>query len=65
MNKEYIFPKKSNFKVIDISEVDIDLPDLKNIFESKSVVIAKWLMQYIEQALKNRKIEVDYLMPTS
>ncbi len=64
MNKEYIFPKKSGFKAIDISQVDINLPDLKNICESKSVVIGKWLMKYIELGLKNNKIEINNLLPS-
>lgn len=64
MNKEYIFPKKSSFKAIDISQVDIKLPELKEISESKSVVIGKWLMKYIEHGLKNNKIEVNNIMPS-
>ncbi|MBR1618860.1 GntR family transcriptional regulator [bacterium] len=64
MNKEYIFPKKSDFKAINISDVNIELPDLKNISESKSVVIGKWLMKYIEKSLKTNKIEVNNIMPS-
>lgn len=64
MNKEYIFPKKSSFTAIDISQVDIKLPELKNISESKSVVIGKWLMKYIEHGLKNNQIEVNNIMPS-
>ena len=64
MNKEYIFPKKSSFKAIDISQVDIKLPELKEISESKSVVIGKWLMKYFEHGLKNNKIEVNNIMPS-
>lgn len=64
MNKEYIFPKKSDFKTISISDVDIELPELKDISESKSVVIGKWLMKYIEKSLKTNKIEVNNIMPS-
>lgn len=64
MNKEYIFPKKSSFTAIDISQVDIKLPELKDISESKSVVIGKWLMKYIEHGLKNNQIEVNNIMPS-
>ena len=64
MNKEYIFPKKSDYKVISISDVDIELPDLKNISESKSVVIGKWLMKYIEKSLKLNKIQINNIMPS-
>lgn len=64
MNKEYIFPKKSDYKVISISDVDIELPALKNISESKSVVIGKWLMKYIEKSLKSNKIQINNIMPS-
>lgn len=64
MNKEYLFPKKSDFKVISISDVDIELPELKNISESKSVVIGKWLMKYIEKSLKLNKIQINNIMPS-
>ena len=64
MNKEYIFPKKSDFKPIDITDIDIELPDLKNISEAKSVVIGKWLMEYIEHALGKHEIEVNNIMPS-
>lgn len=64
MNKEYIFPKKSDFKAINISDVNIELPDLKNISESKSVVIGKWLMKYIEKSLKLNKIQINNIMPS-
>lgn len=49
--KRIYFPAKSSLTKIDISSIDMDLPDLKNIFESKSVVIAKWLMSWIEHDL--------------
>lgn len=64
MDKDYIFPKKSNFTVIPISKVDIELPDLKNISEAKSVVIGKWLMKYIESGLKSNNISINNIMPS-
>ena len=60
--KEYIFPQKSSLTKIDISSIDMDLPDLKNIFESKSVVIAKWLMSWIEHDLACGKISVNNIL---
>ena len=64
MKNEYILPKKSDFISISISDIDIDLPDLKNISESKSVVIGKWLMKFIEHGLKNNRISPNNLMPS-
>lgn len=61
--EKYIFPQKSKLSKINISEIDIELPDLKNIFESKSVVIAKWLMKWIETDLKSGKIKVNNVLP--
>ena len=61
---EYIFPQKSSLTKIDISSIDMDLPDLKNIFESKSVVIAKWLMSWIEHDLACGKIYINNILPS-
>lgn len=64
MNDNYIIPKKSNFETFSISDVDINLPDLKNIRESKATAIAKWLVAYIECGLKQGKIKVNNLLPS-
>ena len=64
MLKEYIFPKKSDFTKISISDVNIELPEIKNISESKSAVIGQWLMKYIESGLKSEKISVNNIMPS-
>ena len=64
MDKNYIFPKKSNFTAIPISKVDIELPELKNICEAKSVAIGKWLMKYIEHGLETNKISINNIMPS-
>lgn len=65
-NKEegYIFPQKSQLSSINISDIDIEYPDLKNIFESKSVVIGKWLAKWIETDLKRGKIKVNNILPS-
>lgn len=64
MVKNYVKFQKSDLKTISINDVDINLPDLKNIIESKSVVIAKWLIKFIESGLKNRKISVNDILPS-
>src|SRR5574344_420169 len=59
----YIFPQKANLVKIGVSDIDIDLPDLKNIFESKAVVVAKWLINWIEKDLKSGKIKPYNILP--
>lgn len=55
--------EKRNFKRITIDEFSTNLPDLKNIFESKSVVIAKWLIYTIKKGLKNGYIKESDILP--
>lgn len=64
MHNNYIFPKKSDFLQISISQVDIELPELKDISESKAAAVGKWLMKFIEHGLKTNKISVNNIMPS-
>ena len=64
MNTSYILPQKSKFNSVSISDIEYDLPDLKNIFESKSIVIAKWLMEYIKYGLENNKLHENDILPS-
>ncbi len=64
MNTEFKFVQKSQLKSIDISQFSTDLPDLKNIYEAKSIVIGKWLMAKLEQGLDNGLINVNDIMPS-
>ncbi len=52
--------KKSDLKTIDINEIVVDLPDLKNINEAKAMVIAKWL----KNRIKNERDFNGRLLPT-
>lgn len=61
---KYLLPKKSELKKIKISEVRAELPDLKNISESKSVAIGKWLASWISNGLNNGEIEVYNILPS-
>ena len=45
---KYLLPQKSSLHKIKVSDINIELPDLKNIEESKAVAIAKWLMNWID-----------------
>ena len=52
---------KSSLNQLEISDITGDLPDLKNIKESKAVAIGKWLTNVIE---KNHKFKPDTLLPS-
>ena len=56
--------KRNDLKMINIKEFGIDLPDLKNITESKALVIGKWLENRIKEDLAAKKINVSSLLPT-
>lgn len=60
----YIFPQKSQLEKIDITNIDFKLPELKNITESKSVVIAKWLADWIKHDLQCGKIKINNILPS-
>ncbi len=55
--------QKSDLKRINISDISLDLPDLKNINESKAIVIGKWLAKWLETDLKNGNIKLNCLLP--
>jgi DNA-binding GntR family transcriptional regulator len=56
--------KRNELKSIDIKEFGIELPELKNITESKALVIGKWMENRINVDLSANKISVNNLLPT-
>lgn len=60
----YILPQKSDLIQIRTSDIEFELPDLKNINESKAVIIAKWLIEWIKHDLKCNKISINNLLPS-
>lgn len=54
---------KSNLKRLKVKDISINLPDLKNIYESKAIVIANWLIDWIEADYKAGKIKETDLLP--
>ena len=66
MNKEnnYIFPKKSELKKLTISDISIKFPDLKNLTESKSIAIGKWIAYWIVKDLEDGKIHENDIIPS-
>lgn len=61
---KYMFPKKSELKQIEISQIKKELPDLKNTDESKSVAIGKWIAEWIVSDLEAGKIEINNILPS-
>lgn len=60
----FILPQKADLIQIKTSDIDYELPDLKNISESKAVVIARWLTDWIKHDLECGKIAVNNLLPS-
>ncbi|MBQ8636165.1 GntR family transcriptional regulator, partial [bacterium] len=60
----FMFPKKSDLTKIKISDITVELPDLKNCDESKSIVIGKWLSEWIKSDLASGKIQVNNIIPS-
>lgn len=63
MKGKYLLVDKAELRSLSISDISIPLPDLKNIFESKAVVIANWLIDWIETDFKAGKIQETDLLP--
>lgn len=55
---------KSKFKTIDITNFNRNLPNLKNVFEAKSIVIGKWLIEIITNDLALGKIAINDILPS-
>lgn len=60
---KFLLLDKSELRKLSIKDISIALPDLKNIFESKAIVIANWLIDWIEIDFKAGKIEETDLLP--
>lgn len=60
----FILPQKSELIQIKTSDINYELPDLKNAAESKAAVIAKWLTDWIKHDLACGKISVNNLLPS-
>ncbi len=63
-DNNFMFPKKSELTSLDISLFNNELPDLKNIFDSKVSVISKWLTEKISKGLSNGTMKVDNILPS-
>ena len=61
--KDYILTQKSELRTTVLSELNLTAPDLRNINEAKSVIIAKWMMEWIDNGLKSGDLSAGSLLP--
>ena len=61
---DYIMPHKANLVKIEIGKLGLKNPDLKDTKEAKAVIIAKWMMDWIDTSLKSGAIKYGNLMPS-
>lgn len=59
----FLLLDKSELRKLSVKDVSIGLPDLKNIFESKAIVIANWLADWLDADFKAGKIKETDLLP--
>ncbi len=60
---KFLLLDKSKLRKISVKDISIAFPDLKNIFESKAIIIANWLVDWIEADFKSGKIKETDLLP--
>lgn len=60
---EFLLLDKSKLRKLNKQDISIALPDLKNIFDSKVVAIANWLIEWIETDYKAGNIIATDLLP--
>ncbi len=60
---KFLLLDKSKLKKLNIKDISIPFPDLKNIFDSKALVIANWMIEWIEKDFVAQKIKETDLLP--
>lgn len=55
---------KKDLRQININDITIGFPDLKNSTEPKAVTISRWIMDWIDTDLKSEKINYQDLLPS-
>ena len=61
---DYLFPQKSELKKLKVSDINIELPDLKNSDDTKAITIGKWLANWIDKGLKDSSLSLYCVLPT-
>lgn len=59
----FLLLDKSKLRKLSVKDISIALPDLKNAFESKAIVIADWLIDWIDADFSAGKINETDLLP--
>jgi DNA-binding GntR family transcriptional regulator len=54
---------EEKYKRIEISELPKQLPDFKDSYEAKDILIEKWLCNWIIDSFNSKKISENYLLP--
>lgn len=62
-NKLSFLKSQKNEKRLEISELPKKIPDFKNSFESKDILISKWIKDWIKNAEKTGSSIANYLLP--
>ncbi len=62
--KEKNFTLKNNLTQISVNEFVTELPELKNISESKASAIGKWLIERIDALLSEGTVATEQLLPS-
>lgn len=60
---DFLLLDKNNLRKLSMKDISAEFPSLKNIFESKAMVIANWLIDWIETDYKAGKIKETDLLP--
>lgn len=60
---DFLLPDKNNLKRLEVKDISMQLPDLKNAFDSKASVIADWIIDWIKNDFTSGKIQETDLLP--
>lgn len=60
---DFVLLDKNNLRKLSVKDISIALPNLKDIFESKAIVITNWLIDWIKTDFISGKIKETDLLP--
>ncbi|OGI03167.1 MAG: hypothetical protein A2Y25_01335 [Candidatus Melainabacteria bacterium GWF2_37_15] len=61
-NKQYV--KKSTLRKIEVNELPEKLPNFRDHSKTKDNILADWLIQWVNNGLKENKLNINELLPT-
>lgn len=62
--EKFVLLDKAKLRKINVKDISMPLPNLKDIFESKAVVISEWIIDWIDTDFKAGKIGETDLLPS-